>query len=202
MAKITNTIDVVFSSDFQHFSNIQHWNGTPRNSPISLPHHSWWVTALTNLLCVELQMGDSFRLQAVNYAMFHDLDEMFTGDIMHPFKYNKLNGSDVRELIDNYVIEAATQSFQSGTEVGNHMIDLYDNVKSKQVKIKAMVKLADNLSLLNYCLTEVRSGNKFFDIHLEKCLSLIESSISNLLKFFPEKTNGILQIKNNIQRYV
>lgn len=200
MSKIANIVDVVFSPDFQHFSNIQHWNGTPRNSPISLPHHSWWVSMLTNLICIELNVDDSLRLRCVNYALFHDLDEMFTGDVMHPFKYNGLNGVDIRSSIEDYVFYISNRTFDSKTSVGNHLFNV-SSVKPDG-EIKCIVKLADNLSLLNYCLTEVMSGNRFFDTHMNKCLQLIDSSCNQIMIIFPDKKEEVLQILSQVQNKV
>lgn len=197
MKKISNTIDTVFSPDFQHFSNIQHWNGTPRNSPITLPHHSWWVSVLANLLCVELEMSEKFRLECVNYALFHDLDEMFTGDVMHPFKYNTVNGVKIRDLIEKYVETAVQEIFSKHTDVGRCLLAV--SMENPTAEIKCIVKLADNLSLLNYCLTEVMSGNKFFEQHKEKCLELIKKSCNTMLALLPSKKPYILDIISQIE---
>jgi 5'-deoxynucleotidase YfbR-like HD superfamily hydrolase len=153
---------------------------------------------LTNLICVELGFDRSARLDCIEYAMYHDLDEMWTGDVMHPFKYNQVNGDVVRSSIEDYVTHAASRTFVVETEVGDHLMQI--SSQEPVSTVKSIVKLADNLSLLNYCLTEVMSGNKFFEVHMNKCLELINRSCNQLIHIYPNKKEQILNILQQVQQ--
>ena len=89
--------------EFDQLNNMVRWNGANRIKDETVAHHSYIVSWFSRVLAEEIFEDDSIKLKVVSFALFHDFDEMFTGDILNPFKYNEYNGVEVRNSIDEFL---------------------------------------------------------------------------------------------------
>ena len=62
------------------------WNQTPRVPPTTVLGHSFYVAALTLLMCYDLNINKERRYNNFFSALFHDLPEAVTRDIISPVK--------------------------------------------------------------------------------------------------------------------
>lgn len=184
--------------DFDRINNMVRWNGWRRINDESVGHHTFIVVWFTRLLCQEIwgNSNNELTLEIVTKAIFHDFDEMFTGDILHTVKHNHENADKIRELLDKYVVSASERKFSADTASG---VLMNDNIMlvSRSVT-KSVVKLADWLSMLYYLKREIDMGNKDLRrVHRycnEKLSQYCDESIDPILKFEGD-TTIIKQIK-------
>lgn len=151
------------------------WNGHPVIHAESVAEHSYLVAYCTSVMLQEIGIADLQHMQAqcftvLNYALFHDLDEVFTGDILHTMKHCP-NGTIIQNFLKDYA-KNHTPNFPSwmmpGTEATTTM----------PVWCKYMAKVADWLSMVWYSFREMESGNSKFKEIAEYCVaSCIEAMI-------------------------
>jgi 5'-deoxynucleotidase YfbR-like HD superfamily hydrolase len=161
---------------FSHILNrglahVMRYSSTPQHFPESVAEHSFYTAYYVSLLCDLLGKIDiqANREKAITMALIHDTEEMFSGDILNPFKhYSK----EVKEAILQVSREVIPQMYEGlPDDMKEKYISLW-NEESQGESIEAqLVKVADRLSLLSKCAEEVKVGNEFFkkisEVHLQ-----------------------------------
>lgn len=102
-------------------------------------------------------------------AMYHDVPEIFTGDIPTPVKYFSVETKTAYTAVEEASIDKLMGMLPS--EFREEYIALFNNSVEEHVLIKA----ADRLSAYIKCLEENNYGNKEFDVAGERLLSAIKS---------------------------
>lgn len=102
-------------------------------------------------------------------AMYHDVPEIFTGDIPTPVKYFSVETKTAYTAVEEASIDKLMGMLPS--EFREEYIALFNNSAEEHVLIKA----ADRLSAYIKCLEENNYGNKEFDVAGERLLSAIKS---------------------------
>ncbi len=176
--------DFFFDKQFNEITTIKSWNGFPKHKEQSIAEHSHLVTVFTRIICETLKIDTQRTLECCEYAMFHDYDESFSGDIRHPFKYNKFNGLELRTTINEYVIEASKQKLDDGSEIGNLLLRLI--TADVPVYCRNVVKLADWYAMLFYLISEEKLGNRNVYSSLEYCLEATRSHIKNYFREYSD----------------
>lgn len=175
-----NIFDEIFTDpDYDQLNNLVRWNGLNRNNNESVAHHSFIVAWFSRLLVEELlPVGfEPFKLAVTTYAVFHDFDEMFSGDITHDVKYNSYNGTQIKKLIDDFCIQMTKQKFD-GSSPSSAL--LRSNLLGEiQPEVKSIVKLADWLSMAFYVKKEIKLGNKDLYDQYDYCSVQIRRSCTN-----------------------
>jgi 5'-deoxynucleotidase YfbR-like HD superfamily hydrolase len=150
-------------------NNLSRWQGFPTQQKESVSQHSYWVTYWTTILmeellvdCVKHKQAAFLKLEAIQLAVFHDLDEAITGDVAHPVKYNNVNGEALRKCLKEYA-ESAVRSKWDGDVAYDRLIMkavLGDHSYTAQREmLMRIVKVADYLSMFNYAKHELELGN-------------------------------------------
>jgi hypothetical protein len=134
----------------------------------TLPAHSYWVTYYANIIFRELFFDkmdknlfyyEHYRL--THWTIGHDSDEVATGDVIFPTKYDKLHGKEIREKLDaikrHYVCEMEDSAIKREFKV---VEEIEGSQKISTPLLKHVLKLADWLSLLKYIYREIEMGNK------------------------------------------
>ena len=166
-------------SIFPHILNrglahVMRFSSTPQHFPESVAEHSFYTAYIVSLLCDLLEhKGTKFnRERAITMALIHDTEEMFSGDILSPFKHYSL---EVKETIQKVNREVVPQVF---LDLPKYMQEKYVslwNEDSKGESIEAqIVKVADRLSLLSKCAEEVKVGNGYFENIYKSQLKLLK----------------------------
>tara|TARA_Y100000310_G_scaffold297074_1_gene329837 strand:- start:1824 stop:2351 length:528 start_codon:yes stop_codon:yes gene_type:complete len=150
------------------------FSATPQHFPESVAEHSFYTAYVVSLLCdLAQKAGEKVdREKATTMALVHDMEEMFSGDILTPFKHYS---SEVRETIQKVNREVVPQVFENlPAEMREKYIALW-NEDSEGTSIEAqMVKVADRLSLLSKCAEEVKVGNGFFQEIYDSQLTILK----------------------------
>ena len=88
---------------FSHLLNrglahVMRYSSTPQHFKESVAEHSFYTAYYASLLCDLLEKVDVHvgRERAITMALIHDTEEMFSGDILNPFKHYS---SDLKEAI-------------------------------------------------------------------------------------------------------
>ncbi|MBI4138246.1 MAG: HD domain-containing protein [Candidatus Wildermuthbacteria bacterium] len=154
------------------------FSATPQHFHESVAEHSFFVAYISSLLCDMLEKAGEkpMREKALTMALVHDMEEMFSGDILTPFKHYS---AEVRETIRGVNRQIIPQAFEGlPQEMKAKYIHLW-NEDADGISMEAqIVKAADRLSLLAKCAEEVKVGNGFFEHiykgHLETLLDYKE----------------------------
>jgi 5'-deoxynucleotidase YfbR-like HD superfamily hydrolase len=192
-----NIFDRIFTDpDFDQLNNLVRWNGLGRINNESVAHHSFIVSWFSRIIVEELlkNNNDQLKLEVVTYALFHDFDEMFSGDIGHTVKYNEFNGAKIKKLVDEFCVNMTKDKFKENTPTNlmlrkNLLGDVSDVAKS-------IVKLADWLSMSYYVQKEIRLGNKNLFVEYDYCSLKVKESSCKCLELmrskYPEFRDKIL----------
>lgn len=200
-----NIFEVIFSDgDFDALNQTTRWNGKRVIQKESVGEHTNMVVFFTRLLVEELYDGNSQYsskcLEAVTLAIFHDFGEFFTGDVLHTVKYNQFNGSEIRDLLDDFVSKQLEIKFDKRTKSESLILDCFDRYSEESHLI---VKISDWLSMSFFLEREKSLGNSnLLDVN-EYCESKIRSSSLALKEYFTSKnlTKVNLDILDSLQRW-
>lgn len=140
----------------------------------NLAEHSLDTAIFAHALCTigNLRLGKNLDAErCALLAVFHDAEEIITGDLPTPIKYRS---PALRELYRSIEDEAAE-------ELCSHLPDdlraVYRELLlpgEKDVELLPYVKAADKLSAYVKCLQEVRSGNREFEQVLQAQLDTLQ----------------------------
>lgn len=165
-------------SIFSHILNrglahVTRFSATPQHFPETVAEHSFYTAYIASLLCDVLgEAGVSIdREKAVSMALVHDMEEMFSGDILSPFKHYS---AEVRESIQKVNREVVPQVFEGlPKDMQERYIALWNEEAAAESQEAQVVKTADRLSLLSKCAEEVKVGNEFFEKIYQDQLKLL-----------------------------
>lgn len=123
----------------------------------SVATHSFMVTYQAMVLGEVLNLNDSDKLLLMQMAISHDLEEIFTTDVISPVK-KAIPG--LEEALTKYGRENVSREFSI---LGNILERFYEE-EDKQTTLWQVMKLADYLSVLYYVDRELEFGSKAEDI--------------------------------------
>ena len=140
--------------------NINRW-GLMRNvRPENIQEHSHQTAVLAHALCViaKEKFGESVSAErACLFAVYHDVSEIYTGDLPTPIKY--ANGR-IRDSYQEIQTEAAQKLL---AKLPDYMRPSFSFLSEAETEPEWLyVKAADTLSAYLKCLDEVSLGNGDF----------------------------------------
>ena len=143
-------------------AHIVRFSAYAQNFPESVAEHSFFVAYITAVLC-QLLKNKKITIdseKAVTMALVHDMEEMFSGDILGPFKHHSSEVTGAIRKVNSTLIKEVFVGLPD--RLVGHFASLW-NEEGEQEAIEAqVVKLADRLSLIAKCSEEVKGGNQFF----------------------------------------
>lgn len=103
--------------------DVERWTIIPTMRPQSVAEHSFNTAIIVDAFCEELGLGrgSATRMEALRWALWHDTDEIFTGDIPTPMKIQ----------IPDHVMKVANEL--SG--IHSHLEECGDALALKLVKL-------------------------------------------------------------------
>lgn len=141
----------------------------------SVAEHSFYVALMAMMICDEKKITNAKIIKdAIVKSLLHDLPEMQTNDITHDVK-ERLN---LRPLLKKYEDEYYIENFPKYAAL---MSDDSDNL------VNCIMKLADAMSVKQFCLNEISIGNRDCDIseiYDESCVrtAKLEVHLNELLE--------------------
>ncbi len=141
--------------------HIERWGIMNSLIPDRLSVHSLEVGFLAHALC-ELgnsRLGKSYDTDHITVkAIFHDVPEIFTGDIPTPVKYF----SEETRIAYSKVEDASVKKLTA--MLPQDLKDDYEELFVYSEEERVIIKAADRISAYIKCLEEKRYGNTEFDI--------------------------------------
>lgn len=171
---------------------IKRW-GLMRNiTEENLSSHSFEVAVIAHALALigNKQFGKHYNPDRVcTVALFHDSEEVYTGDMPTPIKYFS------PEMRENYkkVEEIAADSLISKLpkELQNDYIPI---IKNEDHEIEVLVKAADKLCAYIKCIEEEKCGNIEFTKAKEATKKALDSYSCEELKWFMDNVLGSFEL--------
>lgn len=173
-----NVFKEIFNNPaYDQTNNMVRWNGLSRVKDETVGHHTHIVTFFSRVIFEEIFNSSKVTMEdkslyiseMLTYSMLHDFDESFTGDILHTFKHNPLNGKGIKDNIEEYLDHVRIQNFNLQTPLHN-MLAKYAFQKDVEPFLKDIVKLADWLSMLFYIKKEQMLGNRNLEVQFSHCV--------------------------------
>lgn len=182
----------MFDREIRDLDFVPRWAIVRTVRPQSVATHSFFVTAYTNDLCLLLDVSMRIHLAAMQYAICHDWDEIFTGDIPGPHKHKLLNQAATKQAWKAQIDRWANKTYPRLGE-RNGMDFLSDQDK---LVVKSIVKVADYLDAACHMGDECQIGNSNCQewfvhqsiacvdamVELGKVMSLSEDTINDVIE--------------------
>lgn len=140
-------------------NNIVRYNTRNKINPESVASHSFFTAYFVLSICKDYNISNGIKLLALESAVLHDVPEIFINDITYDCK--KLI-PEITDILKPYEKAILSQVSDIAAAV---LFD--DNLGPTAELAKAIVILADVLSVKQYALSEVELGNKPFEHILE-----------------------------------
>ena len=86
-----NNISIQFLEGFfDRMSDVIRYSGTKVLNKENLAEHSYYVSVLADGIAEDIEQKFDIsidRYKVLKYALYHDIEEIFTGDLVTPVKY-------------------------------------------------------------------------------------------------------------------
>lgn len=136
--------------DLYRLKNLIRYNNKTRLKDENVAEHSYFVAMISLDICNTYHLPEDITFKCLVKSLLHDLPEMELNDITHDVK-TKLHLDDV---MLKYEQKYYKTNYPQYADLMNNYIPIVDEV----------VKLADIMSVSQYCQNEFRLGNKSSDI--------------------------------------
>lgn len=152
----------------------------------NLTEHCAQCAMLSHALCVigNKHFGKNYDAEKIAlYGLYHDMSEIFTGDLPTPVKYFNSSIRDSYKQIEHDALDKALDKLPDDLKEEYAEILQFEELDSEA---KAIVKGADKLCAYLKCVEECENGNKEFAKALESTKKIVEDTSKTLpeLKYF------------------
>jgi putative hydrolases of HD superfamily len=163
-----NNISVQFLKGFfDRMSDVVRYSGTKILNKENLAEHTYYVSVLADSIAEDLEFRFDVnidRYKVLKYALYHDIEEIFTGDIVTPVKYKSKALKMKFEEVGNLILkEELKNHFQGNLHIAEMILDTHKEYEEKkETSLENMiVKFADILQALSYTISELNLGNTY-----------------------------------------
>lgn len=157
------------------------FSGIIKSKEQSVAEHSYWTALIAGSLANyenEMRRRNGKFLAKIDIgllyqqALFHDIEEVITGDINHLFKHRK-EGQDFRKLLHDLTVASVKEElFDKILNGQNYFEDWQSSHLDNENNF--LIKMGDWLQLLQYTNEEYNRGNIYFTSTIKRVLKLIE----------------------------
>lgn len=145
--------------EYRMLSFVQRWGITPRLHPQSVAEHCYFVTLYCSVICDMFKIVPHDRLRVLEYALRHDLQEIYTGDIPGPAKRAlRLNP----DLSNSFMSDRLGGDYREVHRTARTQ-HLYIAGGDSHVTPHDVVKVADLIDELFYLKIESLMGNRMVE---------------------------------------
>ena len=144
---------------YSRLGSVTRFSTIPNMCGESVAQHTANVAALTMLISDYLTEYDVEidSLKAIKMSLWHDIEEIVSGDILGPLKQGKL-GDELAEM------NVKNVSYLFDSIGAPYNLDIWrEYVEGKTLEAR-VVKLADFISLIIHAIKESQCGNKYFRV--------------------------------------
>lgn len=165
---------------------IRRWGLMRNTTTENLLEHAAEVASVSHALAVigNKYFGRSYdENRAAVLALYHDVPEVYTGDLPTPVKYANANIRSCYAEIENN----ATEQIVSRLPI--EMQEYYSEILTiheKDAELKKLIKAADKLCALIKCMEEEKGGNYDFSAAKEATEKALRKNMIPELEYFIE----------------
>jgi 5'-deoxynucleotidase YfbR-like HD superfamily hydrolase len=134
----------MFEQELRDLSFVPRWGIVRTVNKQSVAEHSYYVVVYTRMLCEAMRLNDSDTLEAVTFAMWHDVPERVTGDLPGPVKKSIVDEDKLGRIE-----RIALMAFDGGSWCSGRASNT----------VAAIVKAADYIDQCFFLATEIQMGN-------------------------------------------
>lgn len=166
---------------------INRWSLMRNTQTENIQEHSHQVAIIAHALAVirNTYFGGSVNADRVTIlALYHDSNEIITGDMPTPIKYYNPEISDAYKKVENISKEKLLSMLPS--EMGGTYRDILFK-KEEDLELWKMVKAADRISAYVKCVEEEKAGNREFKKAGESVRKAVMEIEMPEVKFFMER---------------
>lgn len=181
-----NFKELLKDNDFVNLDTIVRWDLNQVIKEETVSQHSFWVSLFSTCLAEELftiRNEDvlAIKLVITRYALFHDLDEGFTGDVNHTVKNDPLYGEEIRKSLKKIIDRKVNEKFKNNT-ILDVMFKNYLLSDDALKVAKSVVKICDWASFLKYLENEKNLGNRSIEEVLSYCKEGMKKQIEKTIE--------------------
>ena len=145
---------------------IKRWGLMRNTTPENLSEHANEVAVLSHALCVigNRHFGRQYDSgRAVLLALYHDVPEVYTGDLPTPIKYFDDSSKDSYSAVEDCAIHSLLSKIPESLRPAYQPLFLH----TEELPERTLVKAADKLCAYIKCIEEEKCGNSEFS-HAKK----------------------------------
>ena len=135
----------------------------PQSFGESVAEHSYFVAVYSRVLAhyAEKKGYKVDVKEVLDRALMHDAEEVFSSDIVYPFKHYG-DGGLAKEIdrINNVVISEVFATLPK--ELEEEFVSIWKRAKEGDTIETQIIKAADTLSLLSHAFEQIHMGNHYF----------------------------------------
>lgn len=162
-------IKQLINTEIMKMSSVIRYSGTKVHCQENLAEHSYYVILLSDAIAEDLLSKNKDlaidRYKVLKYAMYHDVEEIFTGDVITPVKYrSQILRDELEKIWVLLLTEWLKENFKWNEHIKDNILNYFEEYeKSKYDKIEnQIVKFADQLEAFSYSISELRLWNSHF----------------------------------------
>ena len=173
-----------FYSMLFRMKHIKRWGIMHSVIPDHLSTHSLEVGFLAHSLALigNEVYGKNYELEKIVVkAIYHDVPEIFTGDIPTPVKYYSDETKQAYDAVEAASLNKLTEMLPEELRGGYLELFTYSDDEKK------LIKAADRISAYIKCLEERNYGNREFDLAGERLLAAVKEMRCEEAEYFLER---------------
>lgn len=132
-------------------SDLMRYNGRYKIKNESIAEHSFYVGYNVLNICHKYNIPDEIKLKALEFAVIHDIPELYTNDICYITKRDNPKLAAILDEVERNFVE------NEMPEIRGAFFELQNSKNSIEHTI---LKLADGLSVLQFASREIALGNQ------------------------------------------
>lgn len=172
-------IEKFLKASFQNMSNVIRYSWNRVNHKENLAEHTYYVSILADLFTQDIKERFPKRkideLKVLKFALYHDYEEVFTGDLITPVKYkSELLRNELEKVWKEMMIDWLE------TDYGMYYNHIKKNIlknfneyeKFKYINLEnKIVKFSDQFETVLYSIWELNSWNLYFETVLNTIIN-------------------------------
>lgn len=132
----------------------------------SIAEHSFEVVYYTSLIVKQANLSPTLGMECLEYAMVHDIPEVFTGDVPYTAKAQFPELKVALDKVENAMVSSLIPEYKM----------LIDNMMDE---VKFICKLADAIAVTREISTEISLNNPAFGIReVQNCVDIFNNTFS------------------------
>lgn len=174
-----------FYAYMSRLKNIKRWSLMRNTRDENVQEHSHMVSVIAHALCVinnKVLGGGADEREVLAYAVYHDANEVITGDLPTPIKYFSKDIKGAYRQIERFAGQSLSDMLpdELAGEIAPYILG---EVSPETRKI---VKAADKLCAYIKCMEEKKSGNHEFERAAASTLKTIKGMNMPEVEYFME----------------